>query len=172
MKIEMLDIKELKPYKNNPRKNSNAIELVANSIKEFGFQNPIIIDKNNEIIAGHTRFEAARRLGRTTVPIIRANDLTPEQVKAFRIMDNKSAEFAEWDLDLLKDEFHELEDTDMFNMTGFSQEEITKIWDFEPVVPNSEKQEDNGDTIDQVEKLGKHVITCPKCIHKFERKDK
>ena len=117
MEIENIPISELVPYANNPRKNDKAVDIVAKSIKEFGFKVPIILDKNNEIIAGHTRLKAAMKLGLTTVPIIRADDLTPAQTKAFRIMDNKSSEIAEWDLDLLKNEFHDLEDTELFEFS-------------------------------------------------------
>ena len=89
MKIENIPISEIKPYEKNPRKNEKAVEIVARSIKEFGFKVPIILDKNNEIIAGHTRLKAAIKLEIKEVPIIRANDLNEEQVKTFRIMENK-----------------------------------------------------------------------------------
>lgn len=101
MKIIDMDIKELKPYKRNPRKNDGAVEAVANSIKEFGFYVPIVVDRNNEIICGHTRLKAAKKLKMKKVPVIRAEDLTPEQVKAFRIADNSVSEFAEWDISYL-----------------------------------------------------------------------
>ena len=129
LKIEYLKIEEIKPYDKNPRKNEKAVEIVAKSIKEFGFKNPIILDKNNEIVAGHTRLKAAIKLNLKEVPVVRADDLTPEQVKAFRIMDNKSSEFAEWDLELLKGELYSLEGSDVFELTGFSSEEISGIWD-------------------------------------------
>ena len=131
MEIENIPISEIVPYSKNPRKNDKAVDVVAKSIKEFGFKVPIILDKENVIIAGHTRLKAAIKLGMAEVPIIWADDLTPEQVKAFRIMDNRSNEFAEWDTELLKQEFYDLEDTDLFNSTGFTTEEISLIWDKE-----------------------------------------
>ena len=120
LKIEYVDIDSIKPYENNPRHNEEAIPYVMNSIKEFGFKNPIIIDKNNVIIAGHTRLESAKRLGMKEVPIIHADDLTKEQVKAFRLADNKVSEKAEWNFELLDEE---LEDLDI-NMEDFGFENI------------------------------------------------
>jgi site-specific DNA-methyltransferase (adenine-specific) len=107
--IEYRAIDGLKPYKNNPRKNDGAVAAVAESIKEFGFKVPVIIDANGEIIAGHTRLKAAVKLGLTEVPCIRADDLTAKQVKAFRLADNKTAELAEWDLSALDLELADLD---------------------------------------------------------------
>lgn len=104
MQIVELNIEVLKPYEKNPRKNDDAVEYVANSIKEFGFKVPIVIDKDNVIVAGHTRYKAAKRLNIKKVPCIIADDLTPEQIKAYRLADNKVAEKAEWDFDLLNGE--------------------------------------------------------------------
>ena len=118
MEIVYKNISELQPYKNNPRNNNEAVEYVANSIKEFGFKVPIIIDKNNEIIAGHTRLEASKKLGLKEVPCIIADDLTEEQVKAFRLADNKVSEIAEWDFDLLEKELKDIADLDMLDF-GF-----------------------------------------------------
>lgn len=101
MNIINLKLEQLHPYENNPRKNDEAVKYVAESIKEFGFKVPIVIDKNNVIIAGHTRYKAAKKLKLTEVPCIVADDLTDDQVKAFRLADNKVGEIAEWDLDLL-----------------------------------------------------------------------
>ena len=109
LKIEYMDVDDLIPYINNPRINDNAVDVVAASIKEFGFKNPIIIDKENVIIAGHTRLKAAKKLGLEEVPVIRVEDLTEQQIKAFRIADNKTAEFAEWDMELLEIELEGLE---------------------------------------------------------------
>lgn len=107
--VKIMDINELKPYPNNPRKNEHAIEPVANSIREFGFKQPIVVDKNNTIIAGHTRLLAAKELGLTEVPVIVADDLTPEQVKAYRLADNKTGELAGWDFEQLDLELEELD---------------------------------------------------------------
>jgi len=111
-------ISDLKEYENNPRDNEAAIEAVANSIKEFGFKVPIIVDKNNIIIAGHTRYKAAKHLGLTEVPCIIADDLTDEQIKAFRLADNKVGEIASWNLDKLALELEGLKDFDM-TLFGF-----------------------------------------------------
>lgn len=113
MNIFEKSISELIPYENNPRKNKNAVKGVADSIKEFGFKNPIIIDKDGVIVAGHTRYEAAKMLGYTSVPCIVADDLTEEQVKAFRLVDNKTAEKAEWDIPKLDLELMEIESINM-----------------------------------------------------------
>lgn len=146
MKINMVGVGQLKPYANNPRKNDNAVEMVAESIKSFGFKVPIIIDKNNEIIAGHTRLKAAMLLNMEEVPCIVADDLTKEQIKAFRIADNKVSEFAEWDWQKLE---IEIEDIKLF--TGFGQEEI-QSFDIESV------EQEFGD----FEDIGKKK-KCPHC---------
>ena len=102
IKIEYLNLSDLKPYENNPRNNERAVEEVAKSIKEFGFKVPIVIDKNNVIITGHTRYKACERLGIKKVPCIRATDLTKDQVKAFRLADNKVSELSTWDMGKLE----------------------------------------------------------------------
>lgn len=119
-KIEMRRISDLKPYKNNPRKNDKAVDAVAASIKAFGFKQPVVIDDNGEIIAGHTRVKAAKKAGYHEVPCIIASDLTPEQVKAYRLADNKVGELAEWDWNLLPVEMDGLTG---FDMTEFGFEE-------------------------------------------------
>lgn len=120
-------IDDLKPYENNPRRNENAIEKVANSIKEFGFKVPIVIDTNDVIVAGHTRYEASKRLGLDAVPCIVADDLTEEQIKAFRLVDNKTSEFSGWDFTMLEQELAEIE-MDM-TMFGFKELEDVNIDD-------------------------------------------
>lgn len=116
MEIKEMKIADLKPYEKNPRMNENAVPYVANSIKEFGFKVPIIIDKKNVIVAGHTRYKAAMQLGMDTVPCIVADDLTPQQIKAFRLADNKVSDYSIWDNKLLLEELTDLGD-DIF--TGF-----------------------------------------------------
>ena len=120
-KIELVSIDDLVPYEKNPRVNDSAVDVVAKSIKEYGFKVPIIVDKDNVIIAGHTRFKAANKLGLKVVPVIRALDLSDEQVKAFRIMDNKSGEFANWNYDLLNLEIEDLKKINFnIDLTGFN----------------------------------------------------
>lgn len=109
MEIIYKKVEDLIPYINNPRNNDNAVDAVASSIKNFGFKVPIVIDSGSEIITGHTRLKAAKKLGFEEVPCIVADDLTPAQIKAFRIADNKVAELATWDFELLNSELEELE---------------------------------------------------------------
>lgn len=136
MKVKNMNINDLKPYENNPRNNEGAVEYVANSIKHFGFKVPIVVDKNNVIVAGHTRWLAAQALEMDEVPVIVADDLTPAQVKAFRIADNKVAEKASWDYSKLGAEIKDLLNIDLdFDMTdiGFGEFELTTLTgDFEP----------------------------------------
>lgn len=113
MEIIYKNIDELIPYKNNPRLNDEAVEYVKNSIKEFGFKVPIVIDKNNVIIAGHTRIKASKELGIKDIPCIIADDLTEEQVKAFRLADNKVSEKSVWDYTKLDEELDSILDIDM-----------------------------------------------------------
>ena len=126
MKIQMMDIDSIHPYENNPRKNEKAIEAVANSIEKFGFKNPIIVDKDNVIISGHTRRLASIALGLRKVPVIVADDLTEEEAKALRLADNRVAELAVWDEDLLKQEMAKVLDMDLSDF-GFKQEIIDEI---------------------------------------------
>ena len=127
MKIFERKISELTPYENNPRKNDSAVDAVAASIKEFGFKVPIIIDRDGVIVAGHTRLKAAKKLGMETVPCIIADDLSPKQIQAFRLADNKTAELADWDFNMLSVELSDLDDIDMsefgFDMSEFEEPE-------------------------------------------------
>ena len=109
MNIVEKHLGDLKPYENNPRKNETAVPYVAESIKRYGFKNPIIIDKDGVIVAGHTRYLASIKLGLDTVPCIIADDLTEGEIKEFRLVDNKTSEFAGWDFDMLADELQELD---------------------------------------------------------------
>ena len=106
-------LKEIKPYEKNARKNDDAVKYVAESIRQFGFKVPIVIDKDNVIVAGHTRYKASKELGLEAVPCIVADDLTEEQIKAYRLADNKVSEVAEWDFDLLGEELADILDIDM-----------------------------------------------------------
>ena len=118
MKIVEKKISDLTEYKNNPRNNDGAVQAVANSIKEFGFKVPVVVDKNDVIVCGHTRIKAARLLGMESVPCVVADDLTPEQIRAFRLADNKTAEIATWDIGALGEELHQILDINMLDF-GF-----------------------------------------------------
>lgn len=128
MDIIEMSVDALIPYENNPRKNDQAVDKVALSISAFGFKVPIIIDADDVIVAGHTRLKAAKKLGLKTVPCIRADDLTDEQIKAFRLADNKVSEFAEWDEEKLLAELEKLENIDMsqFGFESIEKEEKGK----------------------------------------------
>lgn len=139
MKIVYKNIDDIIPYENNPRKNDEAVDYVANSIKEFGFKVPIIVDKENVIVTGHTRYKASQKLGLEKVPVIYADDLTEEQIKAFRLADNKVAEFSSWDLGKLE---MELEDLD-FNMLDFGFENIDIDNSIEEDIGNTDESDFN-----------------------------
>lgn len=119
LKVEYRKVADLNPYANNPRLNDGAVDAVAASIKEFGFKVPIVVDSDGVIVTGHTRVKAAEKLGLESVPVIVASDLSPEQVKAFRLADNKTSELAEWDMGKLDIELGEIENIDM-NDFGFN----------------------------------------------------
>ena len=125
LNIVMKKISELKDYENNPRKNDKAVDAVANSINSFGFKVPVIIEPDGTIIAGHTRVKASKKLGLEEVPCIIADDLTEDQVKAFRVADNKTAELADWDMDKLIDELKGIE----MNMEQFGFDDLEKLLD-------------------------------------------
>lgn len=151
MKIEYINIEDIIPYENNPRHNDGAVDYVANSIKEFGFKIPIIIDKENVIVTGHTRLKAAKKLGLEKIPVIYASDLTEEQIKAFRIADNKVSEFSTWDLDKLDLELEDIE----LDMSNFGVLEVEKI-DWDDVENLSEET---------YEEPTNNMLECPKCHH-------
>lgn len=157
MQIIEKNIKELIPYEKNPRKNDQSIDKAANSIKEFGFKVPIVVDKNNIIVCGHTRYKAAKKLKLAVVPCVVADDLTEEQIKAYRLADNKVGEDSEWDIDLLGEELDGIFDIDMSDL-GFDlteEEEETEI--IEDEVPEQvEPIAKQGD----IWQLGRHRLMC------------
>ena len=124
MNIKEVPIDKLKPYENNPRFNDDAVDYVVNSIQSFGFRVPIIVDKNNTIIAGHTRLKAAKKLKLKKVPVIEVDDLTEEQANAFRIYDNKVAEASKWDLEKLGEELDNIIGMNMDDFGFLKSEEI------------------------------------------------
>lgn len=164
IKIIEKSIDELVPYENNARINDKAVDIVSNSIKEFGFKNPCIIDKNNILVAGHTRVLACKKLGIDKVPCVVADDLTEEQIKAFRIADNSSAQIAEWDMDKL---MKELETID-YDMEQFGLAE--QIAEVEKTIENEKQAEEDEYVIPEeiaprvhrgeIWKLGNHRLMC------------
>lgn len=153
MNIIEKKLTDLREYENNPRYNDGAVDAVAASIKEFGFKVPIVIDSEGVIIAGHTRRKAAIKLGLKTVPCIVADDLTPEQIKAFRLADNKTGELAGWDFEKLEAELGELSEINM-EAFGFVLNEDVDISEFFEDAEPKEKEP--------------KTITCPHCGETFE----
>jgi hypothetical protein len=143
--IKMMKLNEIKPYENNPRQNDKAVEYVANSIKDFGFKVPIVVDKDMVIINGHTRFKASQKLGLKEVPVIVADDLSEDKVRAFRLADNKSSEIATWDYELLEDELGLIEldmaDYGFVSLEDEAQSLIDDLMENEFAVHNTSSQE-------------------------------
>ncbi len=128
MKIELRPLADIRPYDKNPRINDDAVDAVAASLKEFGFRQPIVVDSVGVIICGHTRWKAAQKLDLEKVPVHVATDLTPEQIKAYRIADNQTASLAEWNYDLLPIEIGELQAANYdLGLLGFDQDELAKL---------------------------------------------
>lgn len=152
MNIVERKLGEVRPYEKNPRRNDDAVQYVAESIRQFGFKVPLVIDHDGVIVAGHTRWKAAKKLGLKTVPCIIADDLTDEQVKAFRLADNKVAEKAEWDFDLLSSELDDLFDFDM-GAFGFGDEEEGT----DDETPTTTERKDLSDTVQETYEV---IITC------------
>lgn len=161
MKIIELATDELKPYENNPRNNAPAVKAVAESIKQFGWRVPIVVDKDNVIVAGHTRHQAALLLGINSVPVIKADDLSEDQVRAFRLADNKTAELAEWDMEKLNLELAQLSE---FDMAAFGFEELNDTDDVQEPDddPDSMAKEIEEPTtqIGEIYQLGRHRLIC------------
>lgn len=161
MEIKNVRTENIQMYDKNPRKNDAAVSKVAESIKQFGFKQPIVVDRDGVIIAGHTRYKAAIELGLDEVPVLYANDLTDAQVKAYRLADNKTAEYSEWDVDLLAGELGELEELD-FDMLpfGFENDYVETIedgFDIKGALQNIEEPVSRRGDIWQ---LGRHRLMC------------
>jgi ParB-like chromosome segregation protein Spo0J len=153
MKTVQWNIDRITPYARNPRKNDQAVDKVAASLKEFGWRQPIVVDAEGVIIAGHTRYKAARKLGMDKVPVHVADNLTPAQIKAYRIADNKVGELAEWDMELLALEIEDLKLDDYpIDLTGFDVGELTGV----DQIPEGNKPIDE-------EAMTNTENECPKC---------
>lgn len=159
MQVKTVSIDKIKPYENNPRNNDDAVDAVANSIKEFGWQQPIVVDNGGVIIAGHTRYKAAKQLKLKEVPIVVADNLTKEQVNAYRLADNKSGELATWDDDELQEELDKILDIDMTDF-GFDLE--TELEDDEVIDDDYEEEvpEEPKSKLGQIYQLGRHRLMC------------
>ena len=180
MQVKMLNLNNIIPYENNPRNNEAAVDIVVKSIKEFGFKVPIIIDKNNVIITGHTRYKAAQKLGMKVIPVLEVEDLTPEQVAAFRIMDNKSAEKSDWDYEKLLKEMDSLKIDDYnLELTGFELSEIDDLID--KYIPKEVSEDIEFDVDEEIKNidtpktkkgdiwlLGENRLLCGDCILKSD----
>ena len=154
MEIVYKKIGELKPYENNPRKNDEAVDAVAASISEFGWKVPVVIDTDNVIVAGHTRYKAAKKLGIEDIPCIVADDLSDEQVKAYRLADNKVSELAGWDFTALAMELSEIPNIEMGRF-GFDEEfDDSVLDDLFTEAPDKEKEPKK--------------VRCPHCGEWFE----
>lgn len=157
MKIVEMKIDKLKVYKDNPRFNDDAVAAVASSIQEFGFKVPIIIDKNNVIVAGHTRYKAAKNLNLEVVPCTVADDLSEEQIKAFRLADNKVSEFAEWDYEKLNSELDNIDGS--MSKFGFDLDEIDLDISDDDFIPYTEITKDKS--------VKEKEVECPYCHRKI-----
>ena len=159
MELKTVDLKEIHPYPNNPRKNDGAVKAVAESIRQCGYVAPIIVDENMEILAGHTRYKALKSMGGGQIQIIVREGLTEEQKRKYRLLDNKTNELAEWDLDLLGEELEGL-DFDGFDFgfdLGFDDEEPTQEY-----TATGAEEIETEDYADE-----KFKCECPRCGFKF-----
>lgn len=155
MKVVDVPVSDLIPYARNPRKNDASVDSVAASIKEFGFKQPIVVDKDRVVVAGHTRLKAAQKLGLETVPVVVAEDLTPEQIKAYRILDNKVGEKSEWDAELLHLELSEIQlDLKVFEVD----------FPFTPDIAAEDWKEFDESAAEDVP-----MTECPECGHRFPK---
>lgn len=163
MNILQIPLEEVHPYKNNPRKNDGAVDAVAASIKQYGFLVPLVISADHEIITGHTRYKAAGRLGLKTVPCVIADELTDEQIKAFRLVDNKVGELAEWDVDLLPLELADIaQDLGVFGFESISEEEFGE----EFALDSGEKKPYQQISLTLHDKQAELILACIDYVHK------
>lgn len=155
LRIEYVPVDRIRPYENNPRLNEDAIPLVRKSIEEFGFQVPLVLDKDLVVVTGHTRLAAAKELGMTELPCVIAKDLSPEKAKAFRLADNKVSEAAGWDFTALQYEMEELGDFG-FDMEDFGFIDYDAIDDM-PVAPDDARTHEHEAQVEYVEDAGQGI---------------
>lgn len=166
LRVKYVPIGDVRPYEDNPRRNDSAVQAVANSLREFGWKQPIVVDADGTIVAGHTRYKAAQALGMTEVPVVVASDLTPEQCAAYRLADNRVGELATWDSELLAQELDGLADFDMERF-GFDDSDFQMPEAFDEPMPLDEVREVEPDDSapDRVKagelwRMGDHVLLC------------
>ena len=177
LKFEEWNIDRLIPYARNPRKNDEQVDRMCGAIREFGFRIPIVVKSDGTVVDGHLRLKAAKKLGLETVPVVLADDLTDTQIKAFRLLANQSANWAEWDNDLLKLELEDLSFAGFdINLTGFDSldlEMLTAYSEDTPVETEGEQESIEtveGDDLESYEPIEAQtrVHVCPKCGYEFE----
>ena len=161
LRVKYVPIGDVRPYEDNPRRNDGAVQAVVNSIREFGWKQPIVVDADGTIVVGHTRHKAAQALGMTEVPVVVASDLTPEQCAAYRLADNRVGELATWDSELLAQELDGLADLDM-SAYGFDSGELLSGADIDELF-----EDYGGGDAGEPEPPGK-TVTCPHCGSTFE----
>jgi len=157
-----MPIEQIKPYKKNPRKNEKAVPEVVKSLREFGFRQPLVVDSNMVLIVGHTRLLAAKELGLATVPVHIASTLTPAQVRAYRIADNRSHDKSEWDVTLLNEELGEL-----FEMDEKFDIEFMDFGDFGPGEEKEKEIKEGSKELDE-EEFSEFDHKCPKCGFEYD----
>lgn len=166
LEFETWPIDKLVGYARNPRKNDHAVDDVAAAIREFGFRVPVVAKSDGTVVDGHLRLKAAKKLGLTEIPVVLADDMTDAQIKAFRLSVNKVAEFADWDIDLLKLEFTDLQDMDFdLTLTGFGIGELTNLFDEPDFSPGTEG--DQG----KLDQLAPKMVTCPHCNQEWDLRE-
>ena len=165
MNILQLPLGEVHPYKNNPRKNDGAVDAVAESIRQYGFLVPLVISAEYEIITGHTRYKAAQKLGLTSVPCVIADELSEDQIKAFRLADNKVGELAQWDVDLLPLELADIaQDMTVFGFESISEEEFGE----EFTLDSGEKKPYQQISLTLHDKQAELIMACIDYVHAHE----
>lgn len=178
MKTTQVKVKSLKPYWRNPRDNDETVEALKNTIRRHGFRQPVLIDENKVIVSGHARYRAAVELELEKVPCILVDDLTPEQIKEFRIVDNKIAELGRWDPEKLSRELKKLDNVAIMKDFGFENYELEELADFaieEPVteIPSAPREKNTIGGKGAENDDNEIILTCPECYHEhhFTKKE-
>lgn len=164
MEVKNVSIHSIKPYENNPRDNDDAVDAVANSIKEFGWQQPIVVDTGGVIIVGHTRYKAAEQLKLKEIPVVVADNLSEEQVKAYRLADNKVGELAEWNFGKMNIELQEITSLDMTNF-GFDESDLDLATDWDDSSSLEDYEEPESETKDS------STFKCPHCGYEADESE-